>query len=289
MYSKYLLFLILGLIINNVGQAQSVTTVTSSMPTSNNAGIAVGLNDTIYVSSAGNYRIRKLDPSGTVSIFVGSGSSGSVDGTGTAATIQRVYDLEYSHTTGYLYFTQYSGGQVRKVSPAGVVTTLATVVGDGAAVAIGTNDTLYTYSMSSGALNRVDPSGTVTLLGTLPGGGTDLKFLNRDTLYLAGGSSQRIFQVSGVTGTYSTLAGSSTSGYTDATGSAAQFSWPTGVTIDGDGYLYVSEYWNNTIRRITKSGVVTTYAGSGTASTVDGTGTSASFNHPWGISINRNT
>ena len=85
------------------------------------------------------------------------------------------------------------------------------------------------------------------------------------------------------TGVVSTLAGSSTVGSVDATGIAATFNNPSGITTDGSN-LYVADSMNNKIRKIVIStGVVTTIAGSGTAGSVNSTGISASFHTPGGI------
>ncbi len=75
-------------------------------------------------------------------------------------------------------------------------------------------------------------------------------------------------------------------GYEDAAGPSAKFNQPTGVTCDAQGNIYVADYGNNMIRRITPGGVVTTLAGSGKATDGDGTGTSANFNLPYGLVYN---
>ena len=102
-------------------------------------------------------------------------------------------------------------------------------------------------------------------------------------VYVADRSNHRIRKIT-TSGVVSTLAGS-TSGYTDGTGTSAKFDYPTGVAVDGAGNVYVADYNNHRIRKITASGVVSTLAGSGTSGYTDGTGTSAKFNYPTGVAV----
>lgn len=84
-----------------------------------------------------------------------------------------------------------------------------------------------------------------------------------------------------------TFAGSSNlSGSTDDTGSAARFSYPDGIGVDSNGNVYVADSGNNTIRKITSAGVVTTLAGTaGTSGSADGNGSAARFNSPAGLAV----
>jgi len=86
-----------------------------------------------------------------------------------------------------------------------------------------------------------------------------------------------------LTGQTTTLAGSGSAGSSNATGTNASFSGPLGIVTDASGNVYVADALNNLIRKITPAGVVTTFAGSGTAGSSNATGTNASFNHPDGI------
>ena len=104
------------------------------------------------------------------------------------------------------------------------------------------------------------------------------------TLYVADRSNNRIRKIIIATGAVTTLAGSSY-GYSDnVTGPMAQFAEPTGLTLDGAGNIYVSDYNNFKIRKVAANGAVTTVAGS-TSGFQDGAAATAKFNYTYGITL----
>ncbi len=220
-----------------------------------------GTNANIYVTDTGNHTIRKIALSGspTVSTIAGtSTSSGSTDGTGTAALFNAPEGITTDGTN--LYVTDTGNHTIRQiVISSGVVTTLA-----GAAGSSGTSD----------------GTGTAALFNSPKGITTD-----GTNLYVTDTGNHTIRQIvisSGVVTTLAGLAGSS--GTSNGTGTAALFNSPEGITSDGI-YLYVTDTGNHTIRRMAiYSQTVDTLAGTaGSSGTTDGSGTSALFNSPKGI------
>ena len=152
----------------------------------------------------------------------------------------------------------YSSCSIRKISPVGVVTTLA---GNGLQ---GTSDgkgSTARFYLPSGV--DVDANGNV---------------------YVADSGNNLIRKVA-PDGSVTTIAGSGTLGAADGQGTAASFNYPAGVAIDNIGNLYVADTNNNMIRKITPGGIVTTFAGGKTAGSADGNGTAASFNLPTDLAI----
>jgi len=244
----------------------------------------------------------ELSLSTAVTTLAGTGSSGSADGTGTAASFGATYGGITSDGTN-LYTADYNSSKIRKiVIDNGTVTTLAGSTSFKGPIGITTDGTnLYVVEFTgqrirqiiidNGTVTTLAGSGTATVTGQSPDGtGTAASFNNAldittdgTNLYVADGSNNLIRQIVISTGVVTTLAGSGSGSSSNGTGTAASFNRPWGITTDGTN-LYVSEYNGHNIRQIViDNGTVTTLAGSGSSGSVNGTGTAASFNAPMGI------
>ncbi|HEY9173910.1 MAG TPA: NHL repeat-containing protein [Verrucomicrobiae bacterium] len=186
------------------------------------------------------------------------GGPGSADGSLAVARFRGPYDLT-ADSQGNIYVADRLNSLIRKISPAGLVTTVAGVAGQS-----GTND-------GPAALARFsEPSGVVA----------DAE----GNLYVADNYNHTIRRIS-VAGTVTTLAGApEVQDDTDGHGSQARFSYPSSLAFGPDGHLYVTDSYNHRIRRVTLQGMVTTFAGSSRGS-ADGPALEAQFRSPDGLAF----
>lgn len=221
------------------------------------SGVAVDASGTVYVADTLNHLVRKITSAGVVTTLAGSGSNGSTDDTGTAASFNAPSGVAVD-ASGTVYVADTNNHKIRKITSAGVVTTLAGSGSNGSTNGAGTAASFrYPYSVA------VDASGTV---------------------FVADAFNHLIRQITPA-GVVTTLAGSGSMGSANGTGTAASFRYPYGVAVDTSDTVYVADYSNHLIRQITPAGVVTTLAGSGIAGSADGTGTAASFRQPSGVAV----
>jgi len=224
-------------------------------------GTVVDNNGIIYVSDFQGQTIRKISSGGVVTTLAGSPlRQGSTDGTGSAARFQGPAGIAVD-TSGNIYVADSNNNTIRKVTPAGVVITVA-----GQAGVTGSTD-----GPASTALFKV-PYGVA-----VDGSGN---------IYVADTGNRTIRKITSA-GVVSTIAGTTgVGGSADGIGRAAQFSYPWGIATDSSGNVYVADTGANTIRKISPAGVVTTLAGlAGTAGATDGIGPAALLNGPDGIAL----
>jgi sugar lactone lactonase YvrE len=225
--------------------------------------VAIDSIGNIFVADTNNHTIRKITPARVVTTFAGSaGNDGSADGTGSTARFNFPQALAVD-SANQIYVADSNNHTIRKITPARVVSTFA-----GSAGSIGTADgtgSAARFNFPYGV--AVDRSGS----GNIHVGDT-LNFTIRQIT---------------PAGVVTTLAGSpGMRGGTDGAGSAARFSSPEGMAVDSAGSIYVADGDASTIRKITPSGVVSTFAGSFFKfGSLNGTGSAARFNIPNDVAV----
>jgi len=231
----------------------------SSAEFMNPEGLALDAAGNIYVADNPTHAIRKVTPAGVVTTLAGNGIAGFADGTGAAAQFNRPVAVAVD-ASGNVYVADANNNRIRKISPAGVVITLA---GDGVAGYREGIGTAAEFNNPSGI--AVDASGNV---------------------YVADRYNQAIRKITPA-GEVSTFAGGNPiAGGTDGTGVAVQFNYPWGVAVDASGNVYVGDTFNQRIRKITPAGTVSTIAGNTTGGDLffsgfaDGPAPLARFNAP---------
>ena len=256
---------------------------------------------TIYANTGIN-SMRLGADYGVVTTFAGSGSGAVTNGTGTAASFSNPEGVVYDPVSNCLYASERGGGTIRKITLAGVVTTLATgFSGLRNGITVDPAGNVYVVDAGTNTLKKVTSGGTVTTFAgsgasaSTDGTGTNAAFNNPygitcdptgNYLYVSDASTNKIRRVTIAGAVVTTFAGSGGGGSQDGTGTNATFATPTGLVCDSAGNVYLGDQGSNKIRKITPAGVVTTLAGSGSSSVVDGTGSGASFQNPSGIGIN---
>jgi sugar lactone lactonase YvrE len=216
----------------------------------------------MYVADSGTNSIKKINlATRHVSVLAGSvlGESGTVDGVGTWARFTSPVGICIDVDNNNLYVVE--NHRVRKVViSTGEVITLAGGTTPGFTDA---TETMARFNTPSSIC--IDPSNTF--------------------VYVADVGNKRIRKVIISTGVVTTFAGTGTTGSTDGPGSTSSFNIPRSIAIDIAGSLLVADVGNNSIRRITSSGVVSTLAGNGLPISIDSIGVATAFNNPSCVTV----
>jgi alpha-tubulin suppressor-like RCC1 family protein len=262
---------------------------------SNSLGSVTSAATSLSVSTNATY---------TFSTFAGLGTNGTVDGTGKAAQFNAPWGIAVD-SAGNVYVSEGGGSGlsvppsnvIRKITPAGVVTTLAGKTGvAGSLDGVGTVatftgprglavDSAGTVYVAANGIRKITTAGVVTTLVPSMYLPSALVFDMNGNLLVAESNTHAIKKVT-LQGAVADYAGTGTWGWLDGPAATAQFGGPTGITADSFGNVYVSEYYNATIRKITSGGAVSTLAGRANAAGVtDGLGADSRFNGPLGVAV----
>jgi sugar lactone lactonase YvrE len=259
-----------GFIPNASGQALVMNPLVSTVTTTGVqvgrvTSVAVDQNGNLYTAEYMTHTVRKIAADGTASIIAGDGTAGFQNGVGTSAKFNSPYGVAVD-ASGNVYVADAGNHMIRKIAADG---TVSTVAGTGAAGFLNGAGTTAQFNFPAGL--ALDKSGA---------------------LYVSDASNNRIRKIiiSGSNATVTTFAGSATEGFVDGPAAFSAFDDPFGLTVDAAGTVYVSDFSNNSIRKIFMDidGVlkVKTIAGfAGVGNHINGPGTTARFNGPYGVAV----
>lgn len=204
-------------------------------------GMAFDAASNLYVGDQYNHAIRKIAPDGTVTTLAGNGTSGYVDGVGSAARFNKPLGIAVD-AQGIVYVADNGNNRIRKITPDGTVSTLA---GTGTAGFADGDSAAAMFNWPYGV--AVDRNGNV---------------------YVGDTQNYRIRMIS-PDGNVSTLAGTGMWSFADGPGTSAMFNRPNGVAIDQAGNLYVGDQNSYRVRKITQAGLMVAQRGVSGANSVE--------------------
>jgi hypothetical protein len=259
-------------------------------------GVGLDRVGRIYIADSGNLRVRRVDAD-TISTIAGSGVGGNSGDGGPATQAKTTCHGLAIAADGAVLIAAIENNNIRKVDLAGTMSTLAGngsrgYSGDGGPasqaqlngpwdVDVGPDGAIYIADTGNHRIRRVDTSGRIsTVAGTgTPGfggdggpatqaqltGPRDVAVAGDGAFYIADGESHRVRRVD-TSGRIATVAGIGTPGFGGDGGPAtqAQLNTPHGVDVDNDENIYIADLYNNRIRRVDRTGIITTIAGTGT-------------------------
>jgi type IX secretion system substrate protein/SdrD B-like protein/NHL repeat-containing protein len=208
-------------------------------------GVAIDAAGNVYIADTENHRVRKVTTTGIISTFAGNGTGGySGDGgQATAAELKDPNGVAFD-AAGNVYIADTYNHRIRKVNTAGII---STVVGTGTAGFSGDGGQATSAELNYPQGVALDAAGN---------------------LFIPDQNNNRIRKVITSTGIISTYAGNGTLGYSGDGGqaTAAEINGPQGVALDAVGNLFIADEDNNRIRMVNTAGIISTFAGNGTAS-----------------------
>ena len=286
-------------------------------------GLALDGSGNVYIADTGDGLVHKVSAAGIISTVAGGGSSYPGDGGPATSTQLGGPSGVAVDAGGNLYFADYCDNRVRKVSAAGIITTVAGngspgYSGDGGpatsaqlnnpnGVAVDASGNLYIADTGNNRIRKVSAAGIITAVAgdgsygySGDGGPATSAQLNgpfgaavdaSGNLYIADTGNGRVRRVS-TAGIITTVAGTARTGFCcDYSGdggpaTSANLDLPHGVAVDASGNLYIADSYNQRVRKVSAAGIIMTVAGGGSSDPGDGgPATSAWFGEPFGVAL----
>ena len=205
------------------------------------AGIAVDASGDLFIADANNQRIREVTPNGLITTVAGNGAASCAGdgGAATNATLSFPSDIAVD-AFGDLFIATPRDQRIREVTTDGLITTVA---GNGTAGYSGDGGNALVANLFAPANVAVDTSGDIFIADT-------------------GNSIVREVTTDGV---ITTVAGNDIAGYSGSSGWATNVSlaYPASVTVDASGDLFIADYWNSVVWKVSPNGLMTILAGNG--------------------------
>ncbi len=286
-------------------------------------GVTVDKNGNLFIADRYNHRIRKVTPNGTITTVAGDGNAGYISDGGPALATRLHYPADVAvDDAGNLYIADTNNHRIRKVTPNGIITTIAGngeagYISDGGpaiatrlnyphALTVDRSGNVYIADFHNHRIRKVTPNGTITTVagngeaGYISDGGPAISTRlyhpmglvvdPEGSLYIADRHNHRVRKVT-PNGLITTVAGNGTAGYVSDGGPAigTRLHYPWGLALDEAGSLYIGDGHNHRIRKVTSDGIITTVAGNGTAGYVDDGGPAAGTRlfYPYSIALDR--
>ena len=282
--------------------------------------IATDCDGNTFIADFENAVVRKVSPTGVISTIAGTGVIGysGDDGPATSATMSHPDGIALD-AAGNVYFTDFNNHVVRRISTSGIITRVAGSLangydGDGgvatsaklsypSGLTIDGAGNFFIADNANNVIRKVTPSGIITTVAgnnipgyTGDGGAATAARLNSPknvhadgsgNLYISDFGNQVVRKVDAA-GIITTFAGNGITGYSGDGGPAtlAKLDHPYGITTDGSGNVYFSEYTNSIVRKVNLSGIISTIAGDHTIGYGGDGGPAllAQLNQPMGLS-----
>jgi sugar lactone lactonase YvrE len=261
-------------------------------------GLDVDAAGNVYVADAGNRRIRKIAPDGTVTTLAGNGTAGYVEGKGNTAQFSLPLDI-VADNAGNVFVADPADWTIRKITPDGTTSLVAWGEAWGIGIDKRNGNLYYANARSSGSIFQVTPSGDVKEIIKELSYPADVAVDDKGNLYVTENGSSVIRKFTAATWASTIIGGTANqTGLVNGIGTAARFENPWGIALDAANNVYVAGNGtsdgsainsNQCIRFIAAdTWKVSTYIGGSTVGFADGAGAAAMFNAPTGVAVDKN-